>query len=70
MIVTEEEHSPAMEQGLQAALSYLEKEKLADVNQNRISLREKQQVAGIKAEEAGRVRTAKSQRLPQTFVLN
>ena len=55
MIVTEEDQSsPAMEHGLQSALSYLEKEKLADINLNRISLIENQTLASMKAEEAGR----------------
>ena len=54
VVVTEEEHSPAMEEGLQSALSYLEKEKLADIKQNRISLRENQKLAKFKAHEAGR----------------
>ena len=55
MIVTEEDqNSPAMEHGLQSALSYLEKEKLADINLNRISLIENQTLASMKAEEAGR----------------
>ena len=53
MIVTEEEHSPAMEHGLQSALSYLEKEKLADINLNNISLIENQMLASIKSSEAG-----------------
>ena len=56
MIVTEEEQSLAMEHGLQSALSYLEKEKLADINLNRISLLENQHMAGRKAEEAGRAK--------------
>ena len=55
MIVTEEEQaSPAMEHGLQSALSYIKEEKLADINQNRISLIENQKLASLKAEKTGR----------------
>ena len=53
VIVTEEEHSPAMEHGLQSALSYLEKEKLADINLKNISLIENQMLASMKSFEAG-----------------
>ena len=53
MIVTEEEHSPAMEHGLQSALSYLEKEKLADINLNNISLTENQMLASTKSLDLG-----------------
>ena len=54
VIVTEEGDIPFMEQGLQSALSYLEEEKLADINLNRISLVENQKFAKMKAVEAGR----------------
>ena len=55
VIVTEEEQaSPAMEHGLQSALSYIKEQKLADINQNRISLIENQEMASIKALETGR----------------
>ena len=55
MIVNEEEQtSPAMEQGLQSALSYIKEENLADINLNRISLIENQTLASRKALEAGR----------------
>ena len=64
MIVTEEEQSQAMEHGLQSTLSYLEEEKLADINLNRISLIENQHMADMKAEEAGRAK----QILPANFL--
>lgn len=54
VIVTEDGNVPSMEQGLQSALSYLEEEKLADINPKRISLVENQKFAKMKAEEAGR----------------
>ena len=55
MVVTEEEQSsPAMEHGLQSALSYLEKEKLAEINLKRISLLENQKLASMKTAESGR----------------
>ena len=46
MIVTEEEHSAAMKQGLDSALSYLEQEQqVADFKQNIISLRNEMPVS-------------------------
>ena len=54
MIVTEEEHSPAMKQGLTSALSYLEQElQLADFKQNIISLRNETPVS-MNAVQTGR----------------
>ena len=54
MIVTEEEHSAAMKQGLDSALSHLEQEQqVADFKQNIISLRNETPVS-MNAVQTGR----------------
>ena len=63
MIVTEEEHSAAMKQGLDSALSYLEQEQqVADFKQNIISLRNETPVS-MNAVQTG-TRCFKSQHNP------